>query len=299
MMKTLSLKRMTLSFIAFALFIGYASAQQSEIQTDKDSINTVNLNYGDFSDFLFPKSEFREYLMQPAKPANLEQEYLIRQFDISKTYYPVFVTEKAPLHVGEYSKGGIIKGFRNSALIGSGSQENLIGLGVINTASVTYFHRVNDRLYFTGQVDAVKYNVPRNTSATFGIGGTMFYQINDILAFHAFANYYVGKSLYATGNLYSSKSFGGYLTIEMGDHFGMGLGAQHYYSPNLGRWQTDPIVMPYFKLNNGAQIGFDVGGILKQTIKDAINNKRMNINTNTRSRYNATIMPERPPIIIR
>ena len=85
----------------------------------------------------------------------------------------------------------------------------------------------------------------------------------------------------------------------MGERFGLGLGAQHYYNMNMGKWETDPIVLPYFKLNNGGKIGFDVGGIIKETIKQAIDNKRINVKTNPRARYNATIMPERAPIFIR
>ena len=298
-MKTYILKSIYVA-IAVLLYIPLnLSAQEREMDNPKDSIHYHNSGLKIDFDYLFPRKEFESYESPTPPFINMEERFVIEKLNLSQPYYPLFLTDKSPLHKGEYRIGGVIKGFKNSAILGSGSQENLIGLGVVNTANLTYHHRINDRLSYTVYVDAVKYNIPRNASQQFGVGGTLSYQVTDIVGFHLFGNYKYGKNYYAMGNIYGGSSFGGYFTIEMGDRFGMGLGAQHYYNPNMGRWETDPIVMPYFKLNNGAKIGFDVGGIIKGSIKNAIDNKRINVNSNPRSRYNATIMPERPPIIIR
>ena len=248
-MKTYILKSL---YVALAVLLHIPLnllAQEIEMGNLKDSTHYHKLEPKIDFDYLFPSSEFESYESPMPPSINMEERFVIEKLNLSQPYYPLFPVDKSPLHKGEYNVGGVIKGFRNSAILGSGSQENLIGLGVVNTANFTYFHRINDKLSYTVYVDAVKYNIPRNTSQQFGVGGTLSYQITDIVGFHLFGNYKYGKNYYAMGNIYGSSSFGGYFTLEMGDRFGMGLGAQHYYNPNIGRWETDPIVMAQEELN--------------------------------------------------
>ena len=288
-MKVCDLKSYCIAVITLLYLPLTLSAQQIEAYHLSDSTlrhdSKALINF----DYLFPNTQIESYTLPTQAPINMEERFVVEKLNLTQPYYPLFTTDPTPLHKGEYRVGGIVKGFSNSAILGSGSQSNLIGMGVINTANLTYLHRVNNQLSYTVYVEATKYNIPRNTTQQFGVGGTLDYQITDIVGFHLFANYMYGKNYYAVGNLYGGSGFGGYFTVEMGERFGMGLGAQHYYNANIGRWETDPIVMPYFKLNNGGKIGFDIGGLIKTGIKNAIDNKHININSNSRSRYNATI----------
>ena len=87
----------------------------------------------------------------------------------------------------------------------------------------------------------------------------------------------------------------GSIGMDMSEHFGMELGVQRYYNPLRGGWETVPIAAPYFRFNNGAKFGFDVGGLLYEIFRDTSFKKEMK-----KGHYsNPTITPPGPKIEIR
>ena len=83
--------------------------------------------------------------------------------------------------------------------------------------------------------------------------------------------------------------------MEVSEHFGMEMGVQRHYNPLRGGWETIPIAVPYFKFNNGAKFGLDVGGLLYEIFRD--NSFKREIRNGNFS--NPTIAPHRPRIEIR
>ena len=67
----------------------------------------------------------------------------------------------------------------------------------------------------------------------------------------------------------------------------MEMGVQRYYNPLRGGWETVPIAAPYFKFNNGAKFGIDVGGLLYEIFRDASFHREMKKG----NRPNPTIAP--------
>ena len=55
--------------------------------------------------------------------------------------------------------------------------------------------------------------------------------------------------------------YGGYVTFESDNHWGIDLGAAHGYNTMTGQYTT-PIVKPYYNLN-GAKIGIDFGPMIQ------------------------------------
>lgn len=63
--------------------------------------------------------------------------------------------------------------------------------------------------------------------------------------------------------------YGGYFTLKTNNgKWGMDLGARQVYNNATGRWETVPIVMPYFNLN-GSKLGFDFGGLIRSAFEGA------------------------------
>ena len=81
----------------------------------------------------------------------------------------------------------------------------------------------------------------------------------------------------------------------MTEHFGMEMGVQRYYNPLRGGWETVPIAIPYYKFNNGAKMGLDVGGLIYQIFRNA----SFKGSVKSGARPNPTIAPQGPRIEIR
>lgn len=79
-------------------------------------------------------------------------------------------------------------------------------------------------------------------------------------------------------------NFGGYLDYDISGPWGIRLGAQAYHSMSSNHWETQPIVMPYFRISGRNVIGIDVGAILYQIL---------NARAHGHGPFNPTI---RPPV---
>ena len=118
----------------------------------------------------------------------------------------------------------------------------------------------------------------------------LLFPANDRLTFNVFGGYHSGYV--PSGQNYH---FGGTIGMEVSERFGMEMGVQRHYNPLRGGWETIPIAVPYFKFNNGAKFGLDVGGLLYEIFRD--NSFKREIRNGNFS--NPTIAPHRPRIEIR
>ena len=137
--------------------------------------------------------------------------------------------------------------------------------------------------------EAVRYGLYRDLRTSLGYGGSISYDINDRVSVTMFGNYYTspGPMHPAMAGYVSIPTFGGFLDYRVSDRWGVQVGAQSYRSTMTRRWETQPIVMPYFRLSKKNIIGVDVGGILYQVIR----------NTNGRNhRENPTLPPPIPSL---
>ena len=273
-------------------------------QTDKhdlfqDTINKPNIDMTLLNNYLESEFNVKQYMFEINTPRRSNS---IEQLSIDKLRLPKYnqqiIIDQSPLHRGEYDTGGALHQFnRNSVLVGSGSRTNLVGLGEISEASIGYYYQANSRLIVGGYIGASTLRAPHQSANQFEVGSNLSYQITNTLVFHAFGNYTFGRPHPTLGSLYNTGSFGGYFAIDMGKRFGLGLGGQTCYNPLSRNWEAAPIVMPYFKVNEKVAIQLDIGGILQEVIKNAIQNKN---GTNIRGNNNGgTIMPPRMDIPIR
>ena len=201
-----------------------------------------------------------------------------------------YATNPSPLFKGDYSTSGILLAHRYGALVGAGSQTSLPGIGRSNDASLMYIHSLGSQWTLSVGVDANKMQMNHFTGQSFGASGALSYQASDRLAFNVFGGYNSG---YVSGM--QSYRYGGTVAWDMTERFGMEMGVQRYYNPLRGGWETVPIATPYYKFNNGAKVGFDVGGMLYEIFRSASFNSSMK----NGNRPNPTIAPQGPRIEIR
>lgn len=170
----------------------------------------------------------------------------------------------APIYM--WSGGGIIA---------MGSRQSYPGLMGIESGSVALRQQIgNVGLTLSG--NASKYAGFRSLVTRYSFSGAVDWRINETFSLHAFGSYAPGSrgSLMRAvdGNMgmlgyMGTSNVGGYLSVDFSDRFGVDVGGQGFYNMTTRRWEAQPIVQPYLKLNNGAKIGVDVGGILYQILR--------------------------------
>ena len=262
------------------------------------NITAQEMNFNIISDFelTLPEMEINPYQIMPLSKDEIDKKLIMERLNVTQDIPFEIAKDKSLYLNGEYNVNGVIREFRRGALLGSGAQENLIGLGTVNTGTFAYLHKFNDRLSVTTHITAVKFNSPYSINQTLETGVSLAYRVADRIAFNAFGNYTIGNSYYAVGDIYNNTNFGGYFSFDMSERFGIALGAQHHYYQSVNMWETDPIIMPYFKIND-TPIGIDVGGIIKSLIKGAIDKNSKSGNGPTM--MNGTIMPPKMNIPVR
>ena len=139
----------------------------------------------------------------------------------------------------------------------------------LNTGTVAFYQDFG-RLHLSLSANANKYWLPMQSTliTQYGFGGHVSYDAASWLTLHAFGNYYAGDlRLQPAISPYAfTTSFGGYADVRFSDHWGANLGAERYLNPMNGRWETDPIITPYYKFNNGAKIALPLGHLVKEAI---------------------------------
>lgn len=171
----------------------------------------------------------------------------------------------SPLFKGDYRTGGALHQWRRGVLFASGGQTSLAGIGRYNEASLGYQHRLGDRFTFQVGVNAMKLNMMQATGQTFSTSGSLMYQASDRVSFKVFGTYDMGNP-YGM----STHRYGGTMTVEMSDRFGMEMGVQRYYNAMRGGWETVPVVIPTYKFNEKFKLGLDVGGIVYEILRSTV-----------------------------
>ena len=205
--------------------------------------------------------------------------------DVSASAPPYYVNP-SPLFRGDYSTGGVVLARRGHYLLGSGSRTTMAGLGVQTEAGLTYVRRLNDRLYLQASMSAAKLSMAHLTRMAAGFDASLRWQAQDHLWFTAFGGLSAGRF----PNL-APYRVGGTVGFDAGSRFSLELGAQSVYDPATGRWTTLPVVIPTYRFSEKFQLGFDVGPLIYQLIRNAVDGRRWNAPDR---RSGPTIRPQIP-----
>ena len=272
--------------LAICLLLTFAPqllfAQEDSVRFTRDSIRIrPEFNESLFSPFeLSPEGAIHSPSFQP------EQSYSLPVFSLKESLRLPYQTNPSLLFRGDYSTNGVLKLFPHGLLFGSGGQTSVPGIGRFNDASLGYQHSFNQKLTLRLGIDAMKINMIHSTRQAFSTFGALRYQASDRVAFKVFGSY-------AIGNTYGMDThrYGATMSLDMSERFGMEVGVQRYYDAYRGRWETVPMVIPYYNFNK-LKLSLDVGGILYEILRNAFFDNRG-------SSGGATIAPPRfqmPPL---
>ena len=183
---------------------------------------------------------------------------------------------------------GELTAWSGGAIVGGISGTDLPGLMAIEQGNLSFIQEFGP-VTLTAYGEAIKYGFFNGLRTSYGFGGSLTWQASDRLSLTLFGSYYTspGPMSPAMAGYASIPTFGGYLDWSFSDRWGVKVGAKSYRSMMTGRWEAQPIVMPYYRINAKASVGVDVGGILYNVIKGSSGSYR---------RSNPTLAPDIPSI---
>ncbi len=242
------------------------SAQEDSTHFTRDSVRIKP----EFSEPLFIPFELSPEKLVPSSAIQPVHSYSLPEFSLKESLRLPYYTNPSLLFRGDYSTGGVLKQFPHGVLFGSGGQTSVPGIGRFNDASLGYQYAFSQKLTLQLGVDAMKINMIHATGQMFSTSGALLYRSSDRVAFKVFGSYAIGNSYGMDTHRY-----GATMSLDMSDRFGMEVGVQRYYDSMRGRWETVPIVIPYYNFDK-FKLSLDVGGMLYEILRNVVFPDKMN-----------------------
>ncbi|WP_418698936.1 hypothetical protein [Bacteroides sp.] len=236
------------------------SAQEDSTRFARDSVRIKpEINEPFSSSF-----ELSPEMLVPSSVLPSSPSYSMPDFSLKEPLYLPYHTNPSLLFRGDYNTSGVVGQFSHGTLFGSGGQTSVPGIGRFNDASLMYQHALNRQLSFQLGMNAMKINMIHATGQAFSASGALLYRPSERIAFKVFGSY-------AIGNTYGMDThrYGATMSLDMSSRFGVEIGVQRYYDSMRGRWETVPIVIPYYNFDK-FKLGLDVGGLLYEIFRDAV-----------------------------
>lgn len=252
---------MKLKLLSLLLLIpSFLFAQEDSSRLARDSVRMQLEGHQQTTSFdlLPPDKTTPDYPLPPAQRPNRVPDFSLKE--INRLPYQ---TNPSPLFRGDYNTSGILRQFHRGTFFGSGGQTSLPGIGRFNEASLGYHQELNRKLSLQMSINAMQMNMTHFSGQSFSTSGALMYQASDKVAFKVFGSYDIGNSYGMSTN-----SYGASMTLDMSERFGMEVGVQRYYDAMRGRWETVPMVIPYYRFDK-FKLGLDVGGILYEILRGA------------------------------
>lgn len=224
--------------------------------------------------------------VEPAAPAHLDvtSDYvprcllsdseLQRRFGVDMRYVP--------------SMSPMVTSWRNGGVWVDGGRVHAYGMAGVESGSINVGQRIGN-VTLSAYAGAKKTGFYRGLSSQWLFGGRMQWHISPRLSLTLYGSYatdgYVRGMSPGLAETLSMPNFGGYLTWNISEHWGVDVGAS-MQTDNLGRWEARPIVAPFYRLGD-TKLRIDVGGIVYEALRSRVQRN-----------MNPTIGPPKPVILI-
>lgn len=223
--------------------------------TNADEVNTPLADSSLFS---------RESFMKPMIPLKLSED----AFKLTDNR-ALYDSRRGDWQVNTLNGMRLFNPWRDAYIGVSGWADTMPGLLDRESGALTLYQNLG-RWSFSASALADKYRYVGMgyLETRYGVGGTVSYQLSNAVSLHAFG-YYYGSPITAgpaVAPYLSTSTYGGYADIKFSKYWGTDVGVQRYLNPMTGKWVTDPIVRPYYKINGKQKIGIDIGHLLKRII---------------------------------
>ncbi|MDE7347624.1 MAG: hypothetical protein K2N48_12910 [Muribaculaceae bacterium] len=171
--------------------------------------------------------------------------------------------------------------WRNGGLVAAGSMEVMPGLMKIDSGSFGFSQSIGNFSFYMGGL-ANKYGFFNGLHTQYGVNGNFQYLFSPKLSFNAFGTYYFGKPPMMSNGMfmqpammgfYKVSNFGGYLSYQFNETFGVDVGAQAVQNFGTERYRFEPIVTPTVKVGK-VKLGLPVGQIFNGIIRSQAEQRR-------------------------
>lgn len=175
----------------------------------------------------------------------------------------------------------VVSQWRNGGLLATGERTLMPGLMQIESGSLGLMQNYGKFSLFLGGV-ANKYGYYNSLHTQYGVTGSVSFIFSPKLSMTGFGTHYFGKPpLMANGmpmppamiGYYGVSSFGGYVTYQFNETFGMEVGGQAVQQFGTHKYRFQPIVTPTVKIGK-VRLGFPVGEIMHGIIRTQTERKK-------------------------
>lgn len=140
----------------------------------------------------------------------------------------------------------------------------------IHSGTIGINQNIGNFSLYLGAV-ANKYGYFNGLHTQYGVSGNIHYQFSPKLSFTGFGTYYFGQPqgyplLPSMIGYYRNSNFGGYMSYQFNETFGVDVGAQTVQQFGTNRYRVEPIVTPTVKVGK-VRFGLPVGQILHGIIR--------------------------------
>lgn len=178
----------------------------------------------------------------------------------------------SPFVMEDYSYGESRQLSDHWYMHGAHSYDFYYGMGAMRSAQVGWAYVPNEKWRFDLSVSAAKYVFDAGMGNRFAVSGLLSYSFNDYVSAYLFGSYTPSYNFYSPAMMpyLGYSNFGGAFSFA-NEYVGVDVGMKRYLDPFSGRWETQPIVMPFVNVN-GQKMGFDVGRLLQDVFRSFLFN---------------------------
>lgn len=204
--------------------------------------------------------------------SNIRKEFMetgtaseMKQAEVSSSYADLpeidRVNMDAPaidLHLNLNPKGSTLPSWSTGYITGNHGTYRDMNIGAVNYANAAIVQSLNRYWSASAGINLTKYSV-YSTQASFN--GSLQYRPNRNFGITIFGSYSPG-TFNSPMKIGESFYYGGYVSLETDNHWGIDLGVAQSYDGMSNMHNTTPIVRPYYNLN-GAKLGIDFGPMIQ------------------------------------
>ena len=283
--------------VGLVLSFGSVEAAAQEVKGDS-AVQLLPMQSGEGQKQARPSGELQGTMTSTATPSELPlpdpaspgRDSLIT-LDVQRLLYPhllvlPFSLNPTLLYKGDFHTSGSLFSYRTGQIWLEGEQRSLPGIGRINEVSALWSQQLTDRFSLQAAVVTTQLNMEFFHRHVLQLQAQMSYRLTEQLTLHLFGSY-------DTGNPYNpyGRQWGGSIDWRISPRFGLEGGVRRSYNAVTGRWETLPIVAPYYKINGKFRLQIDTGPLIQQLIRGAVYGNE--------GRGNPTIAPPKNHIDIR
>lgn len=165
--------------------------------------------------------------------------------------------------------------WNNGAILATGAMTQLPGMMNIESGTLGIYQALGNFTLNAGGI-VNKYGYFNGLHTQYGLNLSINYQFSTRLSATLFGEHYFGQPPgmdYGTPmspgmiGYYGRSSYGGYFDFQINEHWGVQTGVQTVQQVGTNKFQAEPIVTPYYRINKKVAIGLPVGQILYHILR--------------------------------